>query len=58
MEAYSSILIWKSHGQRSLMGYSPWDGKESECDWPTIRYATVRGIFLKSLGEGKRTVDV
>ena len=26
----SSILAWKSHGQRSLACYSPWDRKESE----------------------------
>ena len=25
----SSILAWKSHGQRSLAGYSPWGRKES-----------------------------
>ena len=24
MAAHSSILAWKIHGQRSLMGYSPW----------------------------------
>ena len=28
MAAHSSILAGKSHGQRSLMGYSPWDHKE------------------------------
>ena len=27
---HSSILAWKSHGQRSLVGYSPWGHKESE----------------------------
>ena len=25
-----SILALKSHGQRSLVGYSPWGGKESD----------------------------
>ena len=25
---HSSILDWKSLGQKSLMGYSPWDLKE------------------------------
>ena len=25
---HSSILAWKSHGQRSLTGYSPWGLKE------------------------------
>ena len=28
METYSSILAWRIHGQRSLVGYSPWGGKE------------------------------
>ena len=27
MATYSSILAWRSHGQRSLAGYSPWDGR-------------------------------
>ena len=26
----SSVLAWKSHGQRSLVGYSTWGGKESD----------------------------
>ena len=28
MATHSSILAWKSHGQRSLAGYGPWDHKE------------------------------
>ena len=28
MATYSSILAWKSHGQKSLVGYSPWGHKE------------------------------
>ena len=24
-----SVLAWKSHGQRSLVGYSPWGGKRA-----------------------------
>ena len=24
MTTHSSVLAWKSHGQRSLAGYSPW----------------------------------
>ena len=27
MATHSSILAWKSHGQRSLAGYSPWGHK-------------------------------
>ena len=30
MATYSSILAGKSHGQRSLAGYSPWGRKESD----------------------------
>ena len=30
MATYSSTLAWKSHGQRSLVDYSPWDRKESD----------------------------
>ena len=28
METHSSILAWKSHGLRILVGYSPWGRKE------------------------------
>ena len=28
--SYSSILAWKFHGQKSLVGYSPWGHKESD----------------------------
>ena len=28
MITHSSILAWRTHGQRSLAGYSPWDHKE------------------------------
>ena len=30
MATHSSILTWEFHGQRSLMGYSPWGLKESD----------------------------
>ena len=30
MATHSSILAWKIHGQRSLIGYSPWVSKESD----------------------------
>ena len=30
MATHSGILAWKSHGQRSLAGYSPWGCKESD----------------------------
>ena len=30
MAAHSSTRAWKIHGQRSLVGYSPWGCKESD----------------------------
>ena len=30
MATHSSILAWKIHGRRSLVGGSPWDRKESD----------------------------
>ena len=32
---HSSILAWESHGQRSLMGYNPWDHKRAGHDLKT-----------------------
>ena len=28
MAMHSSILVWKIHGQRSMVGYGPWRRKE------------------------------
>ena len=33
MATLSSILAWKFPGQRSLVGYSPWGGQESDHNW-------------------------
>ena len=30
MATHSSIPAWRIHGQRSLVGCSPWSGKESD----------------------------
>ena len=30
MAVHSSILAWRTHGRRSLVGYSPQGGKESD----------------------------
>ena len=30
MAPHSSILAWKIHGRRSLVGCSPWGGEESD----------------------------
>ena len=44
------VLPGKSHGQRSLVGYSPWDRKESD----TIEYwGTLAAVKLKRSGGGR-----
>ena len=30
MATHSSVPAWKTHGQRSLVDYSPWGSKESD----------------------------
>ena len=35
MATHSSILAWKFHGQRSLVGYSPWGYKRIRHDLAT-----------------------
>ena len=30
MATHYSVLFWRTHGQWSLVGYSPWGGKESD----------------------------
>ena len=30
LATHSSILAWKTYGQRSLEGYSPWGRRESD----------------------------
>ena len=37
MTTHSSILAWKIHGQRSLVGYSPWNHKE----WDKTEHACI-----------------
>ena len=36
MATHSSTLAWKSHGQRSLVDYSPWGHKESNTTEPLL----------------------
>ena len=45
MATYSSILAWRIHGQRSLVGPSPWDHKESD----TIERLTLSPLLLYSV---------
>ena len=35
MATHCSSVAWKSQGQRSLVGYSPWGRKESDTTWVT-----------------------
>ena len=44
------FLPGKSHGQRSLAGYSPWDGKDLDMTEATehARTFTLQGSFLRS----------
>ena len=37
-QAHSSILAWKSHGQRSLVGCSTWSFKRVGLDWVTKQW--------------------
>ena len=45
MTTLSSILAGKSHGQRSLAGYSPWGRKESD----TTEHDAQRQVYRKML---------
>ena len=38
MATHSSILAWENHGQRSLMGYSPWGHKELDTTYQLSTY--------------------
>ena len=56
MATHSSILAWKSHGRRSLEGYSPWCCKESDTtEWIHFHFLLLlvfermRNIFSASL---------
>ena len=46
MATHSSILAWKIHGQRSLVGYSPWGCKESDT---TYRLNNNSNTYILSL---------
>ena len=47
LATYSSILAGKSHGQRSLAGYSPWGRKESNTTEVTEHECTASAQALK-----------
>ena len=50
MATHSSILAWKSHGQRSLVGYSPRGHKETGATEHTGSQGIICAYFLISLG--------
>ena len=41
MATHFCILAWKIHGQRSLVGYSPWDLRESDTTEQLSMHATL-----------------
>ena len=45
MATHSSILAWRIHGQRSLVGYSPWVTKNGH-DWATNIFTFFHQCFL------------
>ena len=47
MAIHSRTIVWKSHGQKSLVGYSPWGHKESDMtEWLHFHF------LLSFIGEG------
>ena len=46
MATHSSILAWKIHGQRSLVGYSPWGYKEMDMTEHEQKLQTAKGSCL------------
>ena len=52
MASHSSIFVLKkSHGQRSLAGYSPWGHKESDTtEQLTLSHFTTPFVVVGSLG--------
>ena len=47
MATYSSILAWRFHGQRSLVGYDSWDHKES--DTTDVTEQSTAAVYLHSI---------
>ena len=47
MATHSSILAGESHGQRSLVGSTPWGPKESDTTEATKHLSTHSGDSLK-----------
>ena len=45
MATHSSILVWDSHGQRSLAGYSAWGCKKSDMNIYFFPQVTAVGFW-------------
>jgi len=45
-------LLGESHGQRSLVGYGPWGGKES--DMTEVVWGFVWGLYFQPLSDTKQ----
>ena len=52
MATHSVLLPGKSHGQRSLVDYSPWDRKESDTT-ERLHFTLLLGKFKSSLSTDK-----
>ena len=46
MAIHSSAIAWKIHGQRSLIGYSPWGRKESDTT-ERIHFHFTQGTYIQ-----------
>ena len=55
MTTHSSILAWESHGQRSLMSYSPW-GHRIRHDWSDLACTHTAYLSSSSLYYGASQV--
>ena len=55
LASHSSILAWKSHGQRSLAGYSPWGHKASD---KTKQLSVHRGPCQTETASGPPSPDL
>ena len=49
MATHSSVLAWRIHGQRSLVGYSPWGHKESDMTEQLTQTARIKVNILSPL---------
>ena len=47
MATHSSTLVWKSHGLRSLVGYSPWGRKESDTT-QQLHFTSIQSAIIRS----------